>query len=519
MHSTEEDCAIDQLPDPLPTAWRAPVLFRAYGDRANSSSAWVLLVTSVLTAGALAYALSGLLSGDRQTLAPPSLRWGMALLRAITSVSLTTAAGAADVWILWHVLSAKPRSRPASLSRHALAGWIFLPAIVLLEREQSLGLLPVVALATAALAASLRCLFPTPNTEQTEQTEQAHAHAPGELQTLYGLPQNSPDEARPAPSFFIAACAQTSLLMACAGALTPAGILLMAALAPLVWTLTPVQPITRRRALAGMLALALLVTVLAQLPQIPWTDRRPHSTDFANASLHSHPKNPALAKRYDANYVGIILWPPPKKHTELYAPLPSTSAFRAGAPAQPLVIPFDGAYWYFQAPRSEPGAQAHIAHGKPTDAGINPRSTNESALLMEAQQTLPKAIDARCCREIDVTLTNADTLSGSISLGLRLSNSIVSKPPSLLLGVREIPSSDLAPIPAGRGDPALPDTAVARPPPVRQDHDLLPARAPAPWSEGGHTELHPPPPIAVHYPLSCPADRRDGLPIQIESTK
>jgi hypothetical protein len=437
MDSTQEDCAI------APRS--APVLFRnVIGDGVNSSSAWLLVVTGLLTAGALAYALCGLLSPANPPLARPSLLWGLALLRASTSIALAVAAGAIDVWILWHMLSTKPALRPGSLSRHALVGWIFLPAIVLLERQQSHWLLPLIALATIAIAISLRRVFP-PETEHLL----APAHAPGELQSLYGLPH---DDLRPLHTFFIAICAQTALLLACAEDRALAGALLIASVALLIWRWNPLQSLPPRRSLAAMTALALLITMIAQLP---WIDRRLHPL-HAIQPPHSSLKGTAQAHRYDPNYVSIVLWPPPKKQTEIQPPRPRNAAFRAATLAKPLVIPFDGPYWYFESPRNEPGPQAHIAHGKPTDPGINLRSTNESALLMEAHQTLAKAIDPRCCREIDVTLSNADTLSGRINLGLRLSDSTLPKKPPLLLGVQLLPSSAVAPIQANR--PPLQET-------------------------------------------------------------
>src|ERR1700726_4374349 len=103
MDSTEKDCAIPRLPS------RAPVFLAQSTDNdAYSASVWVLIATAVLTAGALAYALCGSLSPASQPLARPWLMWAMALLRASTSIALSAAAGAADVWILWHMLSTKP---------------------------------------------------------------------------------------------------------------------------------------------------------------------------------------------------------------------------------------------------------------------------------------------------------------------------------------------------------------------------------------------------------------------------
>jgi hypothetical protein len=147
------------------------------------------------------------------------------------------------------------------------------------------------------------------------------------------------------------------------------------------------------------------------------------------------------------DYVGIVLWPPPVKK-ETLPPLPHPHSLATGGAAKPLIIPFDGQYWYFKAPSVRPGPHAHIARGKPTDVTV--RSSDLAPLLMEAHQNLDNPIDLACCLEIEVAITNADTRPGKISLGLILTDSTSFDKPSRNLGSRPIVSSQATNIPLNR---------------------------------------------------------------------
>jgi hypothetical protein len=146
--------------------------------------------------------------------------------------------------------------------------------------------------------------------------------------------------------------------------------------------------------------------------------------------------------------VGIVLWPPPVKETTIVPPAAHNPWFGPGTASKPLVIPFDGPYWYFKAPSSRPGPRAHVAHGKPTD--VNVRSTDGEPLLMEAHQNLGLPIDLACCGEIDVAITNADTRPGAISLEVLLSDSSTPEKSSVQLASQIVPSSQFDLIPLNR---------------------------------------------------------------------
>jgi hypothetical protein len=141
----------------------------------------------------------------------------------------------------------------------------------------------------------------------------------------------------------------------------------------------------------------------------------------------------------DHGYKGIILWPAPKKK-EIVAPAPMSLSLQAGMNRKPVVIPFDGPYWYFQPPHRWPGRNPHEDHGEPT--GVNIRSTGLSPLIMEAHQSLGSPIDLACCRELEMDIRNGDNLPGNIVLAVILTDSRAHGQPSLTLSGQKVVSSE-----------------------------------------------------------------------------
>jgi hypothetical protein len=406
--------------------------------RADSSAdIWSLVITGCLSA-AMITSLSSRLPQS------PTLSWTTILLHSIEYITLATIGGAIGTSIPWLFLKIKPSFSLASFAKTVAVGWIFFPSILLFYRRQSPWMFLVLALATAASAFSLRRLFPViPESDQRKAPD----GNTGDMPNLYGLPIGA---FRPVRAFFIAICAQAALLLAVADRPSPAGLLLSICLALLVWRwsaldTTTIKQFAGRRQSILLSALALCFTVLALLP---WIAEKAYGSKEA-------PRRPALitheSKQADvpgSDYVGIILWPPPIKKTAIVPPSPHATSFTIGKASKPIVIPFDGQYWYFKAPSKRPGPRAHIAHGKATQ--VNVHSTDSAPLLMDAYQNLGTSIDLGCCSEIDVAITNADVRPGTIALAIRLADSTSFGEPSQDLGVRAIASSKAAQIPLSR---------------------------------------------------------------------
>jgi hypothetical protein len=313
-----------------------------------------------------------------------------------------------------------------------------------LYSRQSLWTFAAAALAAVIAALRLRSLFP----ETTESDVPTFDGEGAAIPSLYGLP---PADSHPLRSVFIVICAQAAIFCAASGDLVPALALFILAIYLIAWRWSAcgrdLVPVLSSRRAAGILCVAaLLFTVVALFPFAGSGSR------FGRAGLaeKSASKDRLSANRAssDYDYMGVILLPPPVRRTEILPPVPPLDSARPGHASKPLVIPFDGAYWYFKQPHTDPGARAHVVHKQATD--VNVRSTNWLPLRMEAHQNLGLPINLACCREIDIALTNADNRPGTITLGVLLTNSEVRGLPAEDLGEQLIPSSEVDPMPPSR---------------------------------------------------------------------
>jgi hypothetical protein len=376
-----------------------------------------------------------------------TLSWPTILVRSIQYIALAVAGGAIGTSIPWFFLKPKPSFSLAFLSKIVAVGWIFLPCIILFYRRQSPWIFLVLAFATVASAFSLRRLLPAGNEPDRRKLPAGYT---SELPSLFGLPI---ENFRPVRAFFIALCAQAALLLAIWDRPFPAGLLLSTCLSLLVWRWSALDTSAIKH-FAGnkqSLLLCLFALILTVLALIPWMSPPDGGLQGGDAPPHK----PSLAAHQSmvrdqpgAEYVGVILWPPPVRKTQITPPPPHVPSFAIGGAPKPIVIPFDGPYWYFKAPSQRPGPHAHVAHGRATDVGVS--STDSAPLLMEAHQNLGSSIDLACCSEIDIAITNADNRPGKIALGLRLTDSRSIEKLSKDLGLRTIASSESLQIPQNR---------------------------------------------------------------------
>jgi hypothetical protein len=371
-----------------------------------------------------------------------TLSWTAISSLSVKYIVLVAVGGAIGTSIPWFFLRVKPSFGLASLSKTVAVGWIFFPCIFLFYRRQSPWMFLVVSLTAIASAFSLRRLFPA-------NAEPNHRKLPirctSDLPNLYGLPIAN---FRPVRAFSIAICAQGALLLAIADRPFFANVLLSIGLSLLVWRwsaldASAVKQFAGSRQSILLCALALFFTMLAL---IPWVADAAHGRNAASLKPVLAARKPMELDKPGTEYIGIILWPPPAKKTQITPP--HVHSFAMGAAPKPIVIPFDGPYWYFKAPSQRPGPRAHIAHRNATDVSIS--SSDSAPLLMEAHQNLGSSIDLTCCSEIDLTIINADNRPGKIAISLRLTDSNSIGMPTQNLGERTILSSQAVSIPINR---------------------------------------------------------------------
>jgi hypothetical protein len=140
-----------------------------------------------------------------------------------------------------------------------------------------------------------------------------------------------------------------------------------------------------------------------------------------------------------SGYESIILWPVPDKKS-IVAPVLANIAPLVDRTAKPLVIRFNGPYWYFQPPGQRPGPNAYQAHGSPLT--VNIEANNFFPLNMEAVQNLGAPIELTHCGEVQVEVENSDNTRGPIELGVELADTSAPGKPSLSLGRQFVPSSE-----------------------------------------------------------------------------
>jgi len=401
LHSSSASALNDASAWPAAEGESRDLAFLSTTSRASESSVWILaaagLVFAVVAANLLCLSTRWY-----------SNRFISLVYEPARFVVLTAATGAAAVQIFWEIVSAPPATGRLSVVRNLSGGWVFLPCFVLLYEQNSPGMLAVVALIALSTAFGLRRMLPAAPDPPATLDRTATA-----LPSLDGLP---PADSPLLLAVWIAIFAQATFVLAAGGSLLAAAYAFSVSVFLFAWRWTASAP-RAAEWWAGRyppLRQATVAILLTSFTLIPFSfggsvgllgGRRPSS----------HPPPRPAEANASSGYYGIILYPPPQKK-EIVAPQPHADSLRGGAMTKPMTIPFDGQYWYFKAPNRRPGEKAHIAHGKPIDANVNPRSTDFNPLQMEAHQTLPEPIDLACCSEIDVALTNADTRPGEIAL-------------------------------------------------------------------------------------------------------
>jgi hypothetical protein len=134
-------------------------------------------------------------------------------------------------------------------------------------------------------------------------------------------------------------------------------------------------------------------------------------------------------------FTGVILYPEVVRHIKLVAPPRAGTRGTGRAPSDPLTIPFDGVYWFWQPPADQPPQTAELVHGSPLTKTF--RST-AGPLWMEARQNLGSEFDLGLCSAIEVVIDNTDSFPGTVALELKIRNTTLPGKPSETLGVQEV---------------------------------------------------------------------------------
>jgi hypothetical protein len=190
---------------------------------------------------------------------------------------------------------------------------------------------------------------------------------------------------------------------------------------------------------------AVLVTVWALLDGVAHRNRIAEMNAAASAGNQTSTNESAHKKTNSQSsasglggYESLILWPFPEKK-QIVPTLPEASLLAPGT-TQPLIVRFNGQYWYTQPPNKIPGPAAHQANGTPLGAEI--ASIDSTPLVMEAHQFLRTPIPIARCREIQVEIENRDNKIGFIALAVLITGTASPRKPALYLGQQPIVSTE-----------------------------------------------------------------------------
>jgi hypothetical protein len=369
-------------------------------------------------------------------------------VRALIYVSLTALGGIAGARYYWNRSSVPLTSdHPLSFRLFALAnaaGWVWVPAVLLLSSQDSLASPALAILAAALLAAGLRKTIAS----TTSTLHRPPGSSSFDERELFAESLHTPS--REAHAYVVALCIYAGgFALERNETLAASGLLALCSFI-CAWKLTlpPVSNLDSRKAstraaqrLVGIALIAVLATLFALLFGV---DRRNRAnatfrfgaaSDGANSNQKSRPENSTSGI---SGYESIILWPnPPKK--QIVAPLRLAISPLDPLKSRPMIIRFDGVYWYFQPPGKRPGPQAHQAHGSPLAVHI--QANNFLPLIMEAHQNLANSIRLSRCRGIEVDIQNRNDSPGAIALAVFLGDSSAPGNPSLYLGQQPVISS------------------------------------------------------------------------------
>lgn len=422
---------------------RKQVVSHMFARTQQISSPLVLpMLASILTTSVIASLL--ILPPSRATLSLQQL-----LLRAVFDLTIAACIHVVTIWSIWRLIREYVEPSVGVLAIHIWAVVVWLPLVTILSAERSLWISCIVpwAFANAITFLNLWSRLPQ-NDEPVAPT----------TRVLFQLQSTPPLWRTLLPYCIMIVILQAGLLSLVSGhpwsaaALLCAGVLLFLVRYPFVHG----GARSRRRFSRTSLLQTAVVFFLISTALTPFLQKAYGLRSLASLLLTTSAPPPRSTPRLalGSDYSGVILTLPVKPHPRIEAPTPSDQTNFSTALSKPVVIPFDGAYWYFKQPDTHPKTDARIQHGDPIKANV--RSTDHRELAMEAHQTLVNSISGDCCHALRIELLNGDDRPGLIRIELLLRDRSAKPSSSLLLGSVPIPSSQVQHIPLNR--PPVPES-------------------------------------------------------------
>jgi hypothetical protein len=420
-----------------PTAWSNPLIVKRF-------------FTLMVGAGLMNSLIAGiLLCRLPESHSPTS---SSLCVRAVLYVLAGLLTGAGGTYLYWKNPASPFSTRePLPFSLFALicaGGWVWVPATVILTEQMSPASPFVAMIGAFVLTSGLRRVSsslhgPIPNVMSASERGEVTLFT----ESLYPAPHGI-------DGYLVALSLYAGATALCVHAYLGATVLLVIAASVFAWKRTIPQDllfnegqVSKRAALrlARIAIPALLVTFWSLLDGVAHRNLLVEAGTGSAPRLRNAPRKeaaPSSTHRTAAlgagGYESVILWPYPDKK-QVLPPIAVQNELLPPGTREPLVIRFNGPYWYFQPPNKFPGPTAHKTNGTPL--GFDIRSDNSVPLVMDAHQYLSAAIPIARCREITVEIENRDNTAGAVSLGVLLTDGTSAKRSAVYLGEQPIAST------------------------------------------------------------------------------
>jgi hypothetical protein len=378
----------------------------------------------------------------------PTLSLQQLLLRTAFDLTIAVCIHVATVWCIWRLIREYVEPSVGTLTVHIWAVVVWTPLITTLTAERSLWISCIVPWAFANAITFLNLWSTLPQDEEPV--------AP--IGRVLLQPLSTPPLWRALLPYCITVVTVQAGLAALvtghpwsATALISAGVMLFLVRHPFVQGMAKSRCKFSRFSLLQTAAVFFLISTALT----PYLQRAYGMRSLASfLAVRAPVVRPATKSVMGSHYSGVILTLPAKPHPRIQPPAASDERSFSSALSKPVIIPFDGVYWYFKQPDTRPAADARIQRGDPIKANV--RSTDYRELAMEAHQSLLNPISGDCCRAMRIDLLNGDDRPGPIRIELLLRDTSAKSGSTLLLGSIAIPSSQLEHIALNR--PPVPES-------------------------------------------------------------
>jgi hypothetical protein len=363
---------------------------------------------------------------------------------------------AVTVWCIWRLIREYVEPSAGTLVIHIWAAIVWLPLITTLGAERSVWVSCFIPWACANGITFLNLWSKLPQEDEPA----------AQRGWILFQPPSTPPLWRVLLPYCVTICTlQLGLVFLAsrhpwsATALFSAGVLLFLLRHPFLHGIA----VNRRKFSRFSLLQTAVVFFLISTALTPYLQRAYGLRSLASYFVTERPHlRPATRPVFASDYSGIILTLPAKPHPRIEPPTRANETGVSAPLSKPVIIPFDGVYWYFKQPASRPWPDALMRQGDPIKANV--RSTDYRPLTMEAHQTLTSPIYGDCCHALRINLLNGDDRPGPIRVELRLSDTSRKPGFTLTLGTIGIPSSQLQQIPLNR--PPVPESLRFQMPPA-----------------------------------------------------